>query len=46
MLCPYGLTKRDLKFQGSKAPPRTVAIKKIGIQTQLAQRAARLAWKR
>jgi hypothetical protein len=46
MLCPFGLTKEDLKLWGPKAPHRTVATKKIGKQTQLAQRVASLVWKR
>jgi hypothetical protein len=30
LLCPYGVTKGDLKLRGSKSPSRTVATKKIG----------------
>jgi hypothetical protein len=41
MLCPYGLTRVDLKLWGS--PRRTVATKKVCEQTQHAQRVASLA---
>jgi hypothetical protein len=46
MLCPHDLTKGGLKLRGSKAPRRTVAIKKAGKQIQLAQLVSILAWKR
>jgi hypothetical protein len=46
LLCPYGITKGDLKLLRSKAPSRTIATKRVGKQTQLAQRVASLACKR
>jgi hypothetical protein len=30
VLCPYGVTKGDLKFRASKAPRRAVVTKKFG----------------
>jgi hypothetical protein len=46
VLCPYGITKGDLKLQNSKAPSRTIAMKKVGKQTQLAHHVTRLYFKR
>jgi hypothetical protein len=43
---PIGLTKGKLKIMDCKAPRRTVATKKVGKQTQLAQRVASHTWKR
>jgi hypothetical protein len=46
VLCPYVITKRDLKLQNSKTPSRTITMKKVGKQIQLAQHVARLCFKR
>jgi hypothetical protein len=45
LLYLYGLKKGDLKLLGSKVPHQTVATKKVGKWTQLAQCVASLAFK-
>jgi hypothetical protein len=35
LLGPYGITKENLELQNYKASRRTIAIKEVGIQTQL-----------
>jgi hypothetical protein len=46
MLRPYGLTEGDLKLRGFKALRQTIAIKKVGKQTQIVQLMASLARER
>jgi hypothetical protein len=42
LLCPNGITTGDLEQRGSKAPSRTIAMKKVGKQSQLTHRVTRL----